>query len=266
MNQMHKVSFFIFTVVLMSICSCAFAAVENVRCIDVTTTASNGDVTLDGLKTTVTKLTKDFRDVTMTAVVTYRNKRALAKVEESFTRLYEFKTAKISAKSPDKMKTEGRLGMLSFTYIVNDTTRIVRIPSIRMNKKDENKDQPSKVQDLSDMGILTPSAWRIRELCLCPDPEAASKDQVLINAAYPKNTMQNMFWIDTKNYCLTRFEKRDASGKVTIRLEYSKPQYFGNAIWLPTVVEIFAPDGERAGAMELRDIKVNTGLTDSMFE
>ena len=88
----------------------------------------------------------------MTAAVTYKNKRALAKVEESFTRLYEFKTAKVTAKSPDKLKTEGRLGMLSFTYIVNNTTRIVRVPTIRVNKKDEYKNEPSKLQDLLDIG------------------------------------------------------------------------------------------------------------------
>jgi len=266
MNYTYRFSILITIVMMMIACPFAFAEGDNVAMAPAVEATCSKDITIEGLKAKVTEMTKDFKDVTMTAVVTYKNKRALAKVEESFTRLYEFKTAKVTAKSPDKLKTEGRLGMLSFTYIVNNTTRIVRVPTIRVNKTDEYKNEPSKLQDLLDIGLLTQGAWRVRQLVIMPDPDAVTKGEMLINAPYPNNTMQNLFWIDTTNFCLKRFEKRDANGKSTIKLEYSKPKYFGNAIWLPTVVEIFAPDGERAGAMELRDIQVNTGITDSLFE
>lgn len=253
------IKFVFFLVIVCAVSSAAFAVQESeaVDCLA---------LDIGALKNMVSERTKGFKDLTMTAVVTYKNKRALAKVEESFTRLYEFKTAKILVKAPDKIRTEGKLGMVSFTYIVNGTSRIVRVPSIRINKKDDYKEEPSKVQDLLDIGILTSEAWKIRQPSLCTDEESAAKGQIVINAAYPNNTMQNRFWIDSKNLSLTRFEKRDPEGRLTIRLEYSKPKLFNNLIWLPTVVEIFAPDGEKAGAMELKDIKVNSGLSDSLFE
>ena len=72
-------------------------------------------------------------------------------------------------------------------------------------------------------------------------------------------------WIDAANFCLKRFEKRDSVNNLLARVVYSNPQNVGGVIWMPTKVELYAPDGTKAGSTELTNIKVNTGLPASLF-
>ena len=78
--------------------------------------------------------------------------------------------------------------------------------------------------------------------------------------------MMLLAWLDEKDLWLKRFEKRTGAGELQFRVVYTDPRKAGGVIWMPTTVELYASDGERAGASEYTDIKVNTELTDSLFQ
>lgn len=222
-------------------------------------------ITLEELKEQITAKTANFKDLTQTAVITYKNKSAMAKVKDNLTNLYDFKTAKISIKYPDMMRTEGKLGMVGFTYIINGTTRYIRVPSLRTNKKNDYEKEPSKVQDLLQFGLVTPEIWTMREPKILPDPEAEANGEILLSAGHPNNDMQKLFWIDNTNFYMKKYEKRNPDGTVIVTIVYSKPELFDGVIWVPTVAELYAPNGDKAGELELQDTKVNTGLSDDLF-
>ena len=218
------------------------------------------------LKAKVQEATKDFKDISMLGTVTYKNKKALAKIDANYARLYDFKAANVAFKEPDKLRMDGKLGMVKFQYVINGGLKIIRAPTIRFTKKEDYSADPAKLQDALDVGLVTVSLWRNRRVEVLDDPEAATNGEIKLQLHWPKGEMVLYAWIDAKDLWLKKFEKRNPAGELLLRVVYSNPRKAGGAIWMPTTVEVFASDGERVGASEYSDIKANTGLEDSYFE
>ncbi len=218
------------------------------------------------LKARIEAATKDFRDMTAVLTAVYKNKQLMTQVDPAYSRLYEFRSANLSFKSPNKIRVDGKLGMVKFEYIISGCTKIVHAPSIRFSQREDYKDDPAKVQNALDLGIVTPSIWENRSVEVLDNPEAESNGEVNVRLRWPKGDMIYLAWIDAQNLWLKRFEKRDAQNKLLARVEYSEPKNLGGVIWVPTKVEMYTPDGGKAGASELTDIKVNTDLADSLFQ
>jgi hypothetical protein len=218
------------------------------------------------LKSRVEEAAKGLSDISMVGTVTYKDKRAIAKIDSSYARLYDFKSARIFFKDPDKLRMEGKLGMVRFEYIINGWSKIIRAPTVRFTKREDFTGDPAKLQDAFDIGIVTPALWRNRRIEVIDDPEAAKNGEIKLRLHWPKGDMILLAWLDEKELWLKRFEKRTASGELQLKAVYLNPRKPGGVIWMPTTVELYASDGEKAGATEYTDIKVNSGLSDSLFE
>jgi len=229
-------------------------------------TAANALVSEQELKSRIEEATKGFKDLTMVGTVVSKNDKALAKVDPSYSRLYEFKTANVSIKMPDKVRMEGKLGMVKFEYIINGGAKIFRAPNVKINKKEDYSNDPAKLQDALDIGLVTSSLWRNRSIEIVDDPDGAASGDIKVRLRYAKGDMQYFAWIDAKNLWVKKFERRDAQGNLKVRIVYSSPQKVGDVIWMPTVAEMYSPDGERAGTSQISDIKINTGVSDTLFQ
>lgn len=228
--------------------------------------AQAAPITTDELKCRVDAATKDFKDVTMTVTVKDKNKAALTKVDQNYARLYEFQSAALQLKAPDMIRIESKLGMVKFEYIISGGKKIFRAPKIRMNKVDDYSSDPAKLQSPLDLGIVTSQLFVGRKVEVVDDADGQAKGEIALKLTWLKGDMVNLVWLDAANLWLKRFEKRDSQGKLLARVVYSNPQNPGGVIWMPTKVELYAPDGDRAGSTELGDIKVNTNLPDSLFK
>lgn len=223
-------------------------------------------ITESELKARVIESTKDFQDLSVVGTVIYKNKAALTKVDSAYSQLYEFKTANVKLKMPDKLRIDGKLGMVKVEYIVNQGTKIVRSPTLKINKKKDYSCDPAKLQNALDIGLITPSLWNGRQVEVIEDSEANANSEIKLRLKWTKGDMVYMAWVDEKDLWLKRFEKQDNAGNLQVRMVYSNPQKIGEVIWMPMKVEMFAADGEKAGASEFSDVKVNAGLADSIFE
>lgn len=218
------------------------------------------------LKARVAAATKNLKDISMLGTVVNANKQAISKVDENYARLYDFKSARVMLKLPDKVRMEGKLGMVKFEYIVNGGTKIFRASPVRINKKENYSDDPAKLQSPLDVGIITPGLWEKRCVEVVDDAEAKSNGEIKLELRWLKGDMVYFAWLDEANLWLKKLEKRDAQGNLKFRMVYSNPKNVDGVIWLPTRAEMFAPDGDRAGTTEMSDIKYNSGLSDSLFE
>ncbi len=218
------------------------------------------------LKARITEATKGFQDIKMDVTVTQKDKKALMKVQSAYSRLYDFKSATIHVKQPDKMRTEGRLGMVRFEYIINGSDKLIRSPSINFNKRESYPDDPSKLQDALDMGLITPSIWRTRGMQIIDDPEAKATGEIKVRYFFPRGDMLYYIWLDEKDLWLKRFEKRRADSTLEVSFVYSNPQHFGDVIWMPTKTEMFASDGSKAGTLESSKVEVNANPPDTLFQ
>jgi len=217
------------------------------------------------LKARVEEASKNFRDVTITCVVREKNKAALSKVDSNYARLYDFSSATIAIKAPDKLHIESKLGMVKFEYIINNGKKIFRAPKIKMNKVEDYSNDPAKLQYPFDIGLVTPQLWQNRRVEVIDDPEAAANGEIKLKLSWPKGNMINYAWIDATNFYLKKFEKRDEKNNLQARMVYSNPKNIDGVIWVPTRVELYTSDGTKAGATEFTDIKANANLPDTLF-
>ncbi len=223
-------------------------------------------ITVEQLQARITEATRNFKDIKMTGVVRDKNKKAMSKIEPGLQQAYESKSANISFKAPDKLKIEGKLGMVRAEYIISGTIKTTRAPQISFRERKDYKDDPSKLQDALDIGMITTGLWRYRRLEIQADPDADKAGEIRVRYYFPKGDMNYTIWLDAKNLWLKRYEKREANGKLRVKVVYSIPMEIKDVIWVPTRVEMFASDGDRAGMMEYTDIKVNAGIDDKVFE
>ena len=223
-------------------------------------------ITSSELKARVEEATKNLKDICMTGTVTQSNKDVIAKIDQNYTRLYEFKSAKVMYKLPDKMRMEGKLGMVRFEYIVNGTTKIFRASPVRINKRYDYSDDPAKLQSALDIGLITPTLWDKRAVEVIDDADAKANGEIKLQLKWPKGDMQIFIWVDEKDLWLRKLEKRDGQGNIRVSIVYSNPKNLDGILWLPTKAELLPPTGEKAGTTEMSDIKYNCGLADSLFE
>lgn len=218
------------------------------------------------LRTRIEAATRDFRDLSALVTVTYKNKDALAKVDSAYSALYDFKSARLQHKQPDKIRLDGKLGMVKFEYIMNGTVRMVRAPTVRVKTKKDYAHDPAKTQTALDLGLVTPSIWTNRKVEVVEDEGAKSCEEIKLALRWPNNTRVIFIWLDARDLYLKRFEKRGPDNELILRAEYSEPRKAGGVVWIPTRVDVYGADGEKVGSSEVSDIKVNTGLPDSLFE
>ena len=218
------------------------------------------------LKSRVEAAVKDLQDLTMMGTVVYKDSKVLARMEESFARLYEFKSAAVMFKSPDKLRLEGKLGMVKFEYIINGGLKIFRAPAVKMNRAKDYSHDPAKLQEPLDIGLITPLLWRGRQVEVLEDPESEANGEIKLSLRWMKGSIRYLAWIDADRLWLKRFEKRNGDGELTAAAVYSNPIHAGEVVWMPTRVDLYAGDGQKAAASEFTEIKVNTGLDDSLFK
>lgn len=218
------------------------------------------------LRTAIEAASKNLIDLSATLTVKEKNKEAIVKVDEGYARMYEFQTANIQIKIPDKIRIESKLGMVKMEYIIAGGKKIFRAPKIKMNRSDDYSHAPAKLQRPLDFGIVTPLMWDSRKVEVVDDADALANNEIKVKLTWLVGDRINYAWIDADHFWLKRFEKRDGEDNLISRVEFSKPQKIDDVIWMPTVIELFAPDGDKAGETEYTDIKVNSGLPDSIFK
>lgn len=221
-------------------------------------------ITEDELKARVESATKGFSDISMTVTVDLKDKNALMKMEPSYARLYECKTANVYIKMPDKVKTEGKLGMVKFEYIINGTTKIFRAKNLRVNQKEDCAKKPAKLQGAFDFGLLTTSLWSSRIVKIIPDAQAEANGEIKLKLNWIVGSTGHIIWIDAKDLYLKKVQKVDGQDKVESTVVYSNPTRV-DSIMVPTKAELFSPEGVSVGISTLSNIKVNTNLSDSIF-
>ncbi|MFQ3549322.1 MAG: hypothetical protein SNJ70_06190, partial [Armatimonadota bacterium] len=194
------------------------------------------------------------------------NKDALGKVDKDYSQLYEFKSADIAIKMPDKIKVDGRLGMVKFEYIINGGEKIVRSPTLKINRRDDYSTQPAKLQYAFDFGIITTSLWQNRSMEIIDDEAAAENCEIKVLLKWPTGDMKYYAYIDRENLWLKKFEKKDAQDNLRVRIVYSEPENLNDIIWVPTKIEMYAYDGSLAGISKISGFNINSGIDNSFFE
>lgn len=215
------------------------------------------------LRSRIRQETGDFRDITLTCKVLQADQKELKKIGKDFPKSYEFKSTLIRFKSPDKMKMEGKLGMVRIEIVINGNRKLTSIPPIHYRKKEDISDKPHKRQTDLDVGMITESLWRDYIVSSIDDDGPA--DRITFCRENSK-TKKLVAWVDDKSLKLLKVEKYESDGRLISRYIYSGHSLINGVVWVPSKIQVYNCDGNLAGTTGYENIKVNTGIPDSVFD
>lgn len=214
------------------------------------------------LRARIKQATGDFKDVTLTCKVVQADQKELRKIGKDFGKTYEFKSTNIYFKAPNKTKMESKLGLVKVEIIINGDRKLTSIPPIRYRKKEDISDKPHKRQTDLDIGMVTESLWR--DYIVLGNDSDSSVHRVTI-ARENARDKKIVCWVDDKTLKLLKVEKYESDGKLIARYIYSGHSLVNGIAWVPSKIQVYNCDGKLAGTTSYENIKINSGIPDSVF-
>src|SRR5262249_23535201 len=80
------------------------------------------------------------------------------------------------------------------------------------------------------------------------------------------DTSHRLVWIDPKTKIVLKREESTQQGKLNATFYYKNPKEVAPGIWFPSSIVAYNNENKRAGETLYRDVKVNSGLDDSLFK
>ncbi|MCA1946741.1 MAG: outer membrane lipoprotein-sorting protein [Armatimonadetes bacterium] len=206
------------------------------------------------------------KDLSFTAQVVAGYQDELAKINKDFGNSYRVKNTFVRAKEPFMVRLESRIGDTDVRYILNGTTRVYSIPRARLNQRENLSDAPGKRQTFLDFGLVTPSM--VTSLF---DAKFVRVDRatggLVFDLTYLKkwdDTSRHRIWVDKERRYVFRREWYGQSGRLMATFAYEDPTE-SQGVWFPSRVTVRNAEGKVAGIMRYVDVKINSGLPDSLF-
>lgn len=208
----------------------------------------------------------NFHDATFNAKVKFGNQSELRKINRDFGESYRFNTTLFRMKEPFKLRGDAKVDDTSVVFILNGGTRVIRAPRQGINLKTNVANKPGQRQTPFDFGILTDALVDGYLEGKFIRKDRATSDLVFdlsYNAKFDDSSRYRV-WIDADSKFLNKREWYDQKGNLKATFIYSGPQKIGGCT-LPSAAVVKNADGKAAGETLYQNIKVNTGLADSLF-
>jgi len=211
-----------------------------------------------------------FRDLSFTAKVESSKQSELAKINQDFAKSYRFSSSKVWLKEPMKLRMEAKVEDTDIFFIVNGGKKLVRVPRANINQRDDVSKSPGKRQTPLDFGLLTPSLFDgfLKSAYVRTENRGDYSGDLVFDLTYiPKldDSSRYRVWIDPVKKFTAKREWYSQAGFLMATFTYEQPKEYGG-VWIPSRVTVKNAEGKLGGATGYVNIKVNSGLADSLFK
>lgn len=210
------------------------------------------------------------RDVRATIVVEQKNDAALREIDEDAPKGYNIKRTQVSLKEPDKVRVEGKYGLLGVMYVINGDRKMRTLPGLRVRKVKNIANRPGERYTALDLGTLTPGLVAQLESKFVRYETRGSKKLAVFRVTFkgePGGGRPNLLFVDpTTRTVVERHVLFRTREQVKRRIVYLNPMRYTDNVWLPTRVEVYSPTGKLAAVTRAEEVQVNSGLPDSLFQ
>lgn len=211
----------------------------------------------------------NLRDASFTARIVQASRSELSKINKDFATSFQLlgNTAPVRLKEPFKLRIETKEGDTTFLFIVNGTTRVSRAPKANISVRQNLDKSPGKRQTILDFGLLAPSLFRELFKAEFVRMDRATGHAVFDLTYFPnlRDTSRQRIWVDRDRKFIAKREWYAQQDKrLLATFTYLAPIQDGG-IWAPTRLEVRNADNKLAGVMAYEQMKLNTGLAESLF-
>lgn len=220
------------------------------------TTPTIGSVTVQGLQ-----------DITFTMTVSNANQAELRKINTDFAQSYRFRSTLVQLKEPFKLRMTGTVEDMDVLFILNGTSKLVRIPRAGLNQRFNHANEPGKRQTAFDFGLLTPQLFNGYLVAKYVRTERASGEYVFDVNYDPRFNDKTRFriWVHPQTRFMSKKEwYSQMGGHLVATFTYDNPTTV-SGVRLPTRMVVRNADNKQAGISTYSNIRVNTGLAESLF-
>lgn len=210
---------------------------------------------------------RNLDDATFRARVLKADQRELLKINKDFGTSYRFETTTIKFKEPLKLRLEASVEDTNLLYIIDGPIQMIKIPRMKINQREDLSKKPGRRQTPLDFGILTPALFDNLFVAKFVRNDRATGD-VVFDLTYQTSlddTTRHRIWIDSEKKIVTKREWYNQQGRQLATFTYENPQQ-ESGVWVPTKLTVKNTDNKVAGVTSYTDIKINSGLADSLFK
>jgi outer membrane lipoprotein-sorting protein len=206
------------------------------------------------------------RDLTMTVVRTEVQEQELRRMKHHMEVALELPRLHVFFEAPDRMRLEGKRGLVSITLIQNGNLKRTRYGFV--NRRQDVTGSPDKKQGGLDFGLLTSQVWT--DFHVTTEGHVSWEDRPavvlhLVARSSPEGSYHRV-WIDDETLRVLQIEDRTGDGILKRRLVFRRPVKTPGGVWLAHRIEIFNQENHFVGALELTDVAMNQGLDDHLFQ
>lgn len=208
------------------------------------------------------------KDLAASIDVLSKNDQELDKMGKGFRDAYTLTSQEISFKEPGLGRFEGKKGVLTVRRVTTLRQQLFEVPLLRVRKVEDISTKPGKADSVADLGLITP-AWAdgVESKWL----RAEQRDGKMLQGfdVWSKSDPQSRhtLWIDPVTKTVVEhihFHRNPGKTGFRKRLVYSEVKQV-NGVWVPTRVSLYNSENKLAAVMRYERVRVNTGLSDSLF-
>lgn len=206
------------------------------------------------------------QDITIVARIVKADQNELKKINKDFGTSYRFETTKIFYKEPYKLRAEASVDDTNVRYIITGPSKRF-IAGGRTIFTENLTRAPGKRQTPLDFGIITPALLQGYIAAKFVRTDRATGEQVFDLSYQPNfdDTSRHRVWLDAEKKYVVKREWYNQEGQQIATFFYDAPKK-ENGVWVPTRLTVKNVENKLAGVTVYNDIKVNSGLSDSLFK
>lgn len=207
-----------------------------------------------------------FHDASFTAKVVQKDFKELEKINDDFGQGYRFDSTFVRIEEPFKLRLDANVEDTKMSYVVNGPTRLIRVPRLRVNTRQDLSKKPGSRQTAMDFGVLTPSLFATFLDATFVRVDRATGDAVFDLTYKPalRDKTRYRVWLDPKTHLIAKREWYHRKGRFVGTFYYDNPVNEGGA-WMPTRLTVKNADDKVGGVTQYVGVRINQGIPDDVF-
>jgi outer membrane lipoprotein-sorting protein len=200
--------------------------------------------------------------------VAQSNQRELGKIGKDFGMVYRFKQITMRYKEPNKARMDVSAEGAKGIFIVNGSRQWVSVPKLGIKSSSDFGKSPGKRKSLIDVGLISEYYLTYANAKFEREGTVDGTPVAVFDLTYKdreEDSSHARVYIDPKTKVMLKRESYSQDGKLQAVYLFKNVVEVKPGIWVPTRIEAHNVDRVLAGALEYKNIKVNTGLSDSLF-
>jgi outer membrane lipoprotein-sorting protein len=190
----------------------------------------------------------------------------LKRMKRNAATALEFSRIKVYFMAPDRLRLEGKYGLVPVTMIENGDVKLYKF-GLGVNRRRNVAGESGKKQGGLEFGLLAGEVWDDYNITVVDREPWDNRPAIVLDLMAkgdPKGS-HHRIWVDAENYRLLRRDRLAGDGKLKHRHLFRQPYRSPAGTWLSKRIEIYNQYNKFVGALELTDIEVNQGLAESLF-